>query len=334
MSLEQVPTRPVEVTAPQRNDWIELMKPAAELATAIAATEFVPAELRNRPEAIAAAILFGAELGIGPMVALAKIAVVKGRPAPSAELGRALALAAGHELWFDDVSNTRVVACGRRRGSSHMFTVAWSMDDARRAGIAGSPSWAKYPRQMLVARATAELVRQMAPDVLGGITVFAEEAVDIDDNAPATPPTAPTTPPEPTRKRRRTQTTPKPKSTPTAPPAPPSDDHEGNDERHGEDDQHPDGDDQADDDDRPTTAQRDLAMARFAAGGIDNRADRLHATSAFVGRPVASWNELTRGEASTVIDALEHLAAGTLTLTIDDDGTWHAVAVDDPDLDE
>jgi hypothetical protein len=50
------------------------------------------------------------------------------------------------------------------------------MDDAKKAGIAGNPSYAKYPRQMLLARASAELVRQMCPEVLGGITVFAEEA--------------------------------------------------------------------------------------------------------------------------------------------------------------
>ena len=152
---------------PPRNGWVDLMKPAAELAVQIAETEFVPAEMRHRAEAIAACILFGAELGIGPMVALAKIDIIKGRPAPKAELGRALALGAGHDLWVDESTNTRVVVCGKRRNSTHVFRVQWTMDDAKRAGIAGNPAYAKYPRQMLLARASAELVRSMCPEVLG-----------------------------------------------------------------------------------------------------------------------------------------------------------------------
>jgi hypothetical protein len=313
----------VDPTAPPndgRPRWVELMRPAAELAVQVAATEFVPAELRNRPEAIAAAILFGAELGIGPMVALAKIAVVKGRPAPSAELGRALALAAGHDLWIEDATNTRVVMCGKRRASTHTFKVSWSLDDAKRAGIAGNPAYAKYPRQMLVARASAELVRQMCPDVLGGITVFAEEAADLDtDTAPSPAGTDATRRPEPSRKRRRTPTTPKPETAPT-------------DEHGAADSDNTNGD--ADVDGTASAAQRAHAMAQFNAAGITERTDRLKATSAFIGRQASSWNELSRSEASTVIDALEHLAAGNLTFTIDDNGTWHAEAVADPDLDE
>ena len=184
---------PIEHIPPRGgNEWIDLMKPAAELAVQIAETEFVPAEMRHRAEAIAACILFGAELGIGPMVALAKIDIIKGRPAPKAELGRALALGAGHDLWVDETTNTRVVVCGKRRNASHVFRVQWTMDDAKRAGIAGNPAYAKYPRQMLLARASAELVRQMCPEVFGGITLFSEEAVDIEpDDLPVIGPTLP-----------------------------------------------------------------------------------------------------------------------------------------------
>ena len=184
------------------------MKPAAELAVQIADTEFVPAEMRHRAEAIAACILFGAELGIGPMVALAKIDIIKGRPAPKAELGRALALGAGHDIWVDETTNTRVVVCGKRRNATHVFRVQWTMDDAKRAGIAGNPAYAKYPRQMLLARASAELVRQMCPEVSGGITLFSEEAVDIDDDdlpaiGPTLPAKAPATPSSDTQTLQR-----------------------------------------------------------------------------------------------------------------------------------
>ena len=64
--------------------WIQLMPAAAELAKQVANTEFVPKSLRGNPGAIAACVLYGDELGIGPMQALAKIAVIEGKPSLSA----------------------------------------------------------------------------------------------------------------------------------------------------------------------------------------------------------------------------------------------------------
>ena len=54
--------------------WIALMEPAVELAKAVANTEFVPKSLRGNPAAITAAILYGDEVGLGPMQSLARIA--------------------------------------------------------------------------------------------------------------------------------------------------------------------------------------------------------------------------------------------------------------------
>jgi hypothetical protein len=291
--------------------WVALMRPAADLAVQIADTEFVPSDLRNRPGAIAACILYGSELGLGPMQSLAKIDIVKGRPAPRAELGRALALAAGHELWVEEQTNTRVVMKGHRRNSSHVFTVTWSMDDARKAGIAGNPAYAKYPRQMLLARASAELVRQMCPDVTGGIVMFAEEAADADaaDLAPTMPAQAAVKPPG-TSKRSRAAKTPPPTETP------------------------PD-DAPAVELDKPTEAQTRMAMAAFADVGIHERDDRIAATSALIDRKVDSWNDLNRSEASTVIDGLERVKAGGISWHITDDHIWRILHnVDDELLDE
>ena len=134
---------------------------------------------------VAACILYGDEIGIGPMMALAKVDIVKGRPAPKAELARALALAAGHQIEVRESTNTRVTVAGRRSGSEFWQTVTWTMDDVKKAGIVNQ-AYAKYPRQMLLARASAELVRAMCPDVLGGITRFSEEYDDTDpDTGPA-----------------------------------------------------------------------------------------------------------------------------------------------------
>ena len=103
-----VRARPDTLPAPfDVRSWVELMAPAAELAKAVATTDFVPRGMRNNPAAITAAILYGDEVGVGPMQSLAKISVIDGRPFVAAETQRALVLAAGHELWVDELTNTR-----------------------------------------------------------------------------------------------------------------------------------------------------------------------------------------------------------------------------------
>ena len=62
---------------------IELAGTAWPIAQQIARTEFVPAALRGKPEAVLACIMTGHELGIGAMQSLAKIHVIEGRPAKS-----------------------------------------------------------------------------------------------------------------------------------------------------------------------------------------------------------------------------------------------------------
>lgn len=299
--------RPAPVTV--ANPWIDLMQPAAELANSIAATGFVPKTFQNRPAEIAACILYGAELGIGPMQSLAKIDIVEGRPAPRAELGRALAMAAGHEVWVEESTNTRVTVSGRRRGSQRTSSVTWTLDDAKRAGLGGRPNYQKYPRQMLLARASAELVRQMFPEVLGGITVFAEEAVDMDDDLTHIDTTGATLPTEPRKEPTGTKRARKPRVAPTEPQdTPPPDD------------------------DKPTDAQRAAAFAAFEEGGYGDADQRHEITNAILGRTVASWNDLTRSDASTIIDALQQLASGDLHLDVVG-GVIHVVPAGD-DLDE
>ena len=69
--------------------WLPLASDIIKLANVIAETEFVPEEYRDSPPAVAAAILVGRELGIGPMMSLRHVQIVKGVPTLSAEIGRA-----------------------------------------------------------------------------------------------------------------------------------------------------------------------------------------------------------------------------------------------------
>lgn len=157
---------------------LELAPQAWKLAEKIAGTDFVPTALRGKPEAVLACILAGHEAGISPMQALAKIHIIEGRPAMAAELMRALVLQHGHELNYDEVSTTSVTASGRRRGSERWTKVTWTLDDAKRGGLDAKTNWRRWPRAMLIARATAELCRMIFPDVLAGISHTVEELSD------------------------------------------------------------------------------------------------------------------------------------------------------------
>jgi hypothetical protein len=160
----------------------ELLELADRLATV---DGFVPRALINKPPSILATLMAGAEIGLGPMVSLRAIHIIEGRVALSAEIARALVLAAGHELLVDGDDN-QATARGRRADSAHWTTVEWTMDRARRAGLASKQVWRNYPRQMLTARASGELCHLAFPDVLAGLEVF--EAIEVEPEEPDAPP--------------------------------------------------------------------------------------------------------------------------------------------------
>lgn len=149
------------------------------LSQQLCKTDFVPDAYRNRPEATLAAILYGRELGIGPMQALQQINVIKGKPGASPELMRALIQRAGHSIRRTAVTDDAVTLHGKRADTGDEDTVTWTLEDARRAGLT-SGAWKSYPRAMLLARATSELARSLFADVISGISYTPEELESID----------------------------------------------------------------------------------------------------------------------------------------------------------
>ena len=281
---------------PGSRQWVELMQPAIELAKAVAGTEFVPKNLRNNPAAITAAILYGDEVGLGPMQSLARISVIDGRPSLAAEAQRALILAAGHDLWIEESTITRCIIAGRRRGSDASSRVTWSMDDAKRAGLAGKPNYRAYPRQMLLARASAELARAVFADAIGGLA--ATEELDEEGIAPPVTPTPLPPPPDitaepkaPTTRRRRTRTTPaatvSAPAAPTEPELPPLP---------GEDEPEPP---------KPSEPALRKMFVLFGQLGMRDRDTRLAWASEQLGRELETAAQLTDTETSQLIDALQ-----------------------------
>lgn len=173
--------------APSRTtETLHIAEDAWRLAQRITKTEFVPKGLQNRPEAVLAAILKGHELDLPPMTALGSIHVVNGRPGLSAELQRGLVTRAGHEIGFEEMSSTRVTCYGRRSDTGQELRVTWTMEDAKRAKLSEKDVWRQYPRNMLAARASADVCRFLFSDVTGGLRTVEElEDIPPETEAPA-----------------------------------------------------------------------------------------------------------------------------------------------------
>lgn len=171
----------VEVYDPEPSKlgrWAQDARDAHLVATSLAKTVFVPKEMQGRPDLVTAAILTGVEMGLQPMAALRSIDVIQGTPAMRAHALRGLVQAAGHDVWVEESTQTRAVVCGQRCGSDRTQRSVWTVDRAERLGLSGREQWRKQPQSMLVARATAEVCRLIASDVLLGMPYAVEELDD------------------------------------------------------------------------------------------------------------------------------------------------------------
>ncbi|MGW1675968.1 hypothetical protein [Saccharopolyspora sp. NPDC002376] len=184
--MTELDTRP-DNTVAERQPYGELTKlgkwamdaqQANVVAQSLARTKFVPEAMQGKPAEITAAILTGQEIGLEPMSALRSLDIIQGTPAMRAHALRGLVQSRGHEVWIEESSDTRVVAKGRRNGSDVIQTVTWDIDRAKKMGLTGKPNWQKMPQHMLIARATAEVCRLIASDVLLGMPYATEELDD------------------------------------------------------------------------------------------------------------------------------------------------------------
>lgn len=157
------------------------------LSTAIAKSGLAPQQMRT-PEAITVAILTGMELGLPPMMALNKIAVINGRPTLWGDAIPALLWSRGFRLreWIAD----GVAHCEVTRPTGDVIERTFSEADAKAAKLWGKQGpWTQFPQRMLQMRARAFAARDGAADVLGGLYMTEEidggELQPMDGNSPA-----------------------------------------------------------------------------------------------------------------------------------------------------
>lgn len=166
--------------------WAAEAHQASMVAKALARTSFVPASMRGRdndPEKaneitignVTAAILTGQELGLQPMASLRSMDIIQGVPGLRAHAMRGLVQSHGHKLVKVSSSGTKVVYRGKRKGEREWQEVEWTIERAQKLGLTVKDQWKKQPETMLIARATGEICRLIASDVLHAAPYCAEE---------------------------------------------------------------------------------------------------------------------------------------------------------------
>lgn len=150
------------------------------LATAISKSGMAPRDMAT-PEKLTVAILHGLEIGIPPMMAINKIAVVNGRPTLWGDAVPAILLSKGFKLreTSEGEGTERCAICTVIRPNGDAIKRTFSVADAMVAGLWGKQGpWKQYPDRMLQMRARGLAARDGAADALSGL-YLEHEVLDI-----------------------------------------------------------------------------------------------------------------------------------------------------------
>jgi hypothetical protein len=166
--------RPVQSdAATQLRAHVQAMSEAKILADALCDTDMVPATYRGKPGNGAAAILYGAELGLNPIQSLQHIFVVHGTPAIYART--AVALLKRHGIKFRTIEESPTSVTIRAERGDEAEESTWTLERAKTAGFTSNRKYQTEPTQMLYAKCAMEVSRRIAPDILLGIAYSTEE---------------------------------------------------------------------------------------------------------------------------------------------------------------
>lgn len=155
----------------------EAMGFAKKVADALCDTELVPATYRGKPGNGAAAIMYGAELGLTAVQSMQQIFIVHGQPAIYART--AVALLKRHGVKFRTIEQSAKAVTIRAERGDEVEESTWTIERATTAGFTSNKKYQTEPQAMLYAKAAMEVCRKIAPDVLLGIP-YSREELELD----------------------------------------------------------------------------------------------------------------------------------------------------------
>lgn len=148
-----------------------------QMAQVVAQSGLFPS-LKNPAQVIALMLLCQSK-GLHPAVVMERYHIIEGKPGLKADVMLAEFLAHGGRVEWHERTDT-LVAATFTAPNAGAVEVAWTIEQARAAGLASKDNWRKYPRQMLSARVISEGVGLTMPGVRMGVYT-PEEVQDFDD---------------------------------------------------------------------------------------------------------------------------------------------------------
>jgi len=164
------------------------LQEAMDQAHMLAGSAIIPKQFQNKPQDILVAVQMGLEVGLKPLQALKNIAVINGTPTIWGDA--AIAIVRKSPLCESIVEtidyrkigdrDILVATCTVKRRGEEPQTRIFDQIDAETAKLWGRNVWASYPKRMLQMRARGFALRDVFPDVLGGLDI-AEEQQDKEE---------------------------------------------------------------------------------------------------------------------------------------------------------
>ena len=157
-----------------------------QYAQAMASSTLLPKQYQRQPGNLLFALEYADALGVSPIHAITSIHVIEGKPSASADLIAALIRKAGHRLRITGDDTQCVAVLIRQDDPDFEFRAEWTMKKAQAAGLTGKGVWKNYPGAMLRSRAITEVGRMGAPDALFGV-IYTPEELGADVNSEGEP---------------------------------------------------------------------------------------------------------------------------------------------------
>ncbi len=120
------------------------------------------------PDVMLNIMMTAQDLGISALKALnGGFYIVNGKISMSTALMADRIRKDGHSIKIPEWTSEKCVIIGVRRDNGDSIKFEFTMEDAKIAGLTNSPTWKKFPKQMLYNRAMSTLARTLFPDVVG-----------------------------------------------------------------------------------------------------------------------------------------------------------------------
>jgi len=132
------------------------------------------------PDGVFAIVETAKSIGLDPRQALnGDLYFVKGKVELTARAMNKMIRSKGHSITKDSRSDDTIcILHAKRADTGDCWSESFSIAEAQRAGLANSPVWKTYPRDMLFNRALSRLARQLFPDLIHNLYVEGEISLD------------------------------------------------------------------------------------------------------------------------------------------------------------